>query len=114
MDKAHLTLYPAVSIHAPVRVRPLTYDDALAALLVSIHAPVRVRHTALFTTCNVIDVSIHAPVRVRLPCAGVWPRWASFNPRTREGATIILEDYGAENIVSIHAPVRVRPSTRSI
>ena len=32
----------------------------------------------------------------------------SFNPRTREGATVVKCDGISSNVVSIHAPVRVR------
>ena len=55
-----------------------------------------------------MKVSIHAPVKVRLnsPISSS-SKWG-FNPRTREGATILLSAKKKSLSVSIHAPVKVR------
>ena len=53
-------------------------------------------------------VSIHAPVRGRRdavdPARQIW----RFNPRPREGATLVQLRLAADVSVSIHAPVRGR------
>ena len=74
-----------VSIHAPVKVRPLPLRDVLTR-----------------------PVSIHAPVKVRLPAGIFFTQQSSFNSRTREGATAGDVEKLEANIVSIHAPVKVR------
>ena len=97
-----------VSIHAPVKARPLkkkafdlclcfnpraregaTYVFKLYILqfVVSIHAPVKARHRVEAYLNSINPVSIHAPVKAR-PHTGVKP----FRPRR----------------VSIHAPVKAR------
>ena len=55
--------------------------------IVSIHAPVRVRPALWGAYGQTVRVSIHAPVRVRPEGGAFFGSNASFNPRTREGAT---------------------------
>ena len=53
-------------------------------------------------------VSIHAPVKGR-PQRGMRARRVtSFNPRPREGATMLTKTCGCAEEVSIHAPVKGR------
>ena len=54
------------------------------------------------------SVSIHAPVRERRHAASQTPDEASFNPRSREGATRGATLLHTMQDVSIHAPVRER------
>ncbi len=49
----------------------------------------RVRQDALDTVLNVVHVSIHALVRVRRNYYGGQYTGGSFNPRTRESATVL-------------------------
>ena len=104
----HLT-FLLVSIHAPVKVRPLQAQKDGYQFLVSIHAPVKVRQAIIISWTSSTWVSIHAPVKVRLfllnelvlyqmfqfthpwRCdnfsSGSVLHIPSFNSRTREGAT---------------------------
>ena len=79
-----------VSIHAPVKGRP--YGNGLFpfAGAVSIHAPVKGRPCSALTIAHKIAVSIHAPVKGRpsRPSPTTLPNMG-FNPRPREGATLI-------------------------
>ena len=117
-----------VSIHAPVRVRhqQIQYNQTF---WVSIHAPVRVRQQAdAFRKQG--KVSIHAPVRVRLltgifyygghmfqfthpwGCDPDHAPYADTDPFQFThpwGCDILILKLQTLLLVSIHAPVRVRP-----
>ena len=56
---------------------------------VSIHAPVKVRRHKLSLKATQIKVSIHAPVKVRQGQMTAREVLERFNPRTREGATLL-------------------------
>ena len=133
-DLVYFFLAPSigeVSIHAPVRVRLLHNLLQQIIRIVSIHAPVRVRpgKKSIFFTSKMFqfthpwgcDIFINAITKVHI----------RFNSRTREGATNFLSisflvlpfqfthPWGCDRFcigqfpstsVSIHAPVRVRPS----
>ncbi len=54
-------------------------------------------------------VSIHAPVKERLKSQLLFDRADfCFNPRSREGATKVVDQYFSDTAVSIHAPVKER------
>ena len=76
-----------VSIHAPVRMRPLASCSFHFSYPVSIHAPVRMRHPHI-PQAHSRQVSIHAPVRMRPRQRTDWRMPSCFNSRTREDATI--------------------------
>ena len=122
---------PAVSIHAPARVRQGAGQHHYIHRLVSIHAPARVRRDVTLHLRRNGDVSIHAPVRVRpAPAQCACTTRKCFNPRTREGATRaekapcnhalfqsthprgcdtnLRHAHDEAREVSIHAPARVR------
>ena len=99
--------YKNVSIHAPVRERLKYIINRLLSKQVSIHAPVRER-LELGTSGMRSKVSIHAPVRERHTPFPILRTPASFNSRSREGATMRYALYNVIGLVSIHAPVRER------
>ncbi len=57
-----------------------------------------------------VEVSIHAPVRERRQASARQRLATGFNPRPREGATVVARGTTAYKHVSIHAPVRERPA----
>ncbi len=80
-----------VSIHAPVKARPLCLFH-LSGSYAGFNPRAREGATSdqrvLPITCH---VSIHAPVKARPPNRrGYWLLGVSFNPRAREGATKCL------------------------
>ena len=98
-----------VSIHAPVWVRLSAWIPKSSLMEVSIHAPVWVRREAngnarkrcgfQFTHpcgCDYLSSLLHLPP-------------ISFNSRTRVGATRREDFFSYPLLVSIHAPVWVRP-----
>ena len=119
----------AVSIHAPVRERPMLLNYLSAILGFSIHAPVWQRKEFGIIILTVV-VSIHAPVRERRIAnvaqqlsdgfnsrsregatrrmAGMSAKTRCFNSRSREGATYQIAISINVSNVSIHAPVRER------
>ena len=100
---------PPVSIHAPVRERPFCTVSIRMHTLVSIHAPVRERLQGHGRARRALGVSIHAPVRERPSARSTSSTPASFNSRSREGATPCAGYARSWNdTVSIHAPVRER------
>ena len=78
---------------------------------VSIHAPVRTRPVIMTIEPAPSPVSIHAPVRTRRDNSLVVAPENCFNPRAREDATIPTLSQDCPNLVSIHAPVRTRHLT---
>ena len=123
-------LWPPVSIHAPIRVRQDFYRRVFEVIKVSIHAPIRVRLHILGGEVFYFVVSIHAPIRVRHSGVVLNALDKGFNPRTHTGATPHWDTdlwdgefqsthpYGCDRrfslhtfhvVVSIHAPIRVRP-----
>ena len=75
-----------VSIHAPVKVRPL--------LRAEIHGEREFQFTHLWRCDHIVDISRDPEI--------------SFNSRTCEGATTTKKMIDYNPIVSIHAPVKVR------
>ena len=99
-----------VSIHAPVKGRPVAIRTVVVDGIVSIHAPVKGRPANCESAAYRKRVSIHAPVKGRpvLPGGGPSER-TCFNPRPREGATLGSDIMDVQVQVSIHAPVKGRP-----
>ena len=81
---------------------------------VSIHAPVRERRHDVPDVSVLCTVSIHAPVRERLHELMEQTKNDSFNPRSREGATMLARLQAVIDQVSIHAPVRERPANKIV
>ena len=123
-----------VSIHAPVRERPLrrlppsdslrfnsrSREGATGASLIQeeeengFNSRSREGATSPTTIWNGRrSVSIHAPVRERRQQTQYLPRITRFNSRSREGATLEPVDFFVRKVVSIHAPVRERPTRRT-
>ncbi len=76
---------------------------------VSIHAPVKGRPLVFILNATPVAVSIHAPVKGRPPKVREQTDAAKgFNPRPREGATISVKTARPGRRVSIHAPVKGR------
>ena len=75
---------------------------------VSIHAPVRVRPLSLL--CVLRKESFNPRTREGATVYGHYKNSMTigFNPRTREGATCSVSMFHGIKRVSIHAPVRVR------
>ena len=103
---------PAVSIHAPVRMRPIMVYYK-GDFYVSIHAPVRMRQSVMQDVNNK-TVSIHAPVRMRLITSIVLMgvRLFQFTHPWGCDSTVPLVSLGFS--VSIHAPVRMRQYTTDV
>ena len=101
-----------VSIHAPVWVRPVTNRTLLTSLVVSIHAPVWVRRSSSSSCLADSWFQFTHPCGCDLcpQLFGVWGR--CFNSRTRVGATVSTTGETETIMVSIHAPVWVRPYIR--
>ena len=79
-----------ISIHAPLRERPIATFNVLGQRKISIHAPLRERPSASFSASTI------ALFQSTLPCGSdaLWHHWsihsAYFNPRSLAGATLIL------------------------
>ncbi len=103
----------AVSIHAPVRERLAMLFEPHLFFRVSIHAPVRERLSSLIPSrhCSCFDPRSREGATA-MPVSTTPRRW-SFDPRSREGATHQPLAGPQETRVSIHAPVRERPSRSS-
>ena len=132
MERARVwTVRLCVSIHAPVRAR----QDPSAARARPKCFNSRAREGATAARANMttpVAVSIHAPVRARLQRNSLIMKGLGFNSRAREGATRRHKLGRSESrsfnsraregatqfprrltqgaVVSIHAPVRARPS----
>ena len=127
----------SVSIHAPVKGRlrlmrlfiitngsfnPRPREGATKDLDVDIvhtpvsnHAPVKGRPGCMFCMFGVHLVSIHAPVKGRrINTINTNDAIVSFNPRPREGATLLLDVAAALIRVSIHAPVKGRLKSKRV
>ena len=76
-----------VSIHAPVKERPVKMKREARQLGVSIHAPVKERRDCWRGVFHHADVSIHAPVKERHRRRQKPAARARFDPRSCEGAT---------------------------
>ncbi len=121
-----------VSIHAPARVRRRADRQPAGVIGVSIHAPARVRHQLSDLGTAAPGFQSTHPQGCDGSCRPGGRHGRCFNPRTRKGATGRRmpgrrcwrfqsthpqgcddgEPHGPPvNIVSIHAPARVRPST---
>ena len=96
-----------VSIHAPVKGRPLADVRRWGGVIVSIHAPVKGRPASAYTRAA-MRVSIHAPVKGRHHNSTRGRRVYRFNPRPCEGATSFSLCMVLPLNVSIHAPVKGR------
>ena len=79
----------AVSIHAPVKGRHVTCGSPHLYEHVSIHAPVKGRLDFIHARAIRSRVSIHAPVKGRPFSVSASPAYRGFNPRPREGATLL-------------------------
>ena len=63
----------SISIHAPLRGRPVSFSRSTALSMISIHAPLRGRHVVPDHLIDPGHISIHAPLRGRL--AGASANW---------------------------------------
>ena len=97
-----------ISIHAPMRGRPLELSLLVVRAHISIHAPMRGRHHPRGCHHGGFVISIHAPMRGRLKFIPSRNTGVNFNPRPHAGAT----PYSIIPIlifrISIHAPMRGR------
>ena len=101
------TFWFVVSIHAPVKVRPLPKGKRLFYLCFNS----RTREGATYITPSKINRALFQfthPWRCDLRDIFASSFLQGFNSRTREGATMGGNINGRANVVSIHAPVKVR------
>ena len=102
-----------ISIHAPLRGRPSINVDPFVSVCISIHAPLRGR-PAVYTClpwCR-IYFNPRPLAGATLPFPGWCRHWTDFNPRPLAGATKKLPHLVRDRRISIHAPLRGRPSKK--
>ena len=101
----------AISIHAPLRGRPLAFSLFSQSPLISIHAPLRGRllvrrRPGLPHHFNPRPLAGATRFSMTLPTI-----LTDFNPRPLAGATIVLQYVHKLIVISIHAPLRGRLGT---
>ena len=121
-----------ISIHAPLRERPISFTTYSLLVCISIHAPLRERPRLKAGWVYRTKISIHAPLRERPPripslisCIEFqstlpygsdcipdarYLRGCNFNPRSLTGATQLRFQQICLLFISIHAPLRERLS----
>ena len=117
-----------ISIHAPTRGATLVADAVNQAVSISIHAPTRGATLRLSSISHIRIISIHAPTRgatniryirykahqfqstlpqgERPRSVPDWKYILYFNPRSHKGSDNLMQHFGIDAQISIHAPTR--------